>query len=314
MIDYKIEKKLPTTSKGKVIVKFEHDFDSTVVKQASGLIIPERYVIESGDEDADTAWGVTTDRKAINPQVIDILSGEYAGRRAFVHYGAFEVAKWLNDHQAVIPEAMILFFIEPISCVPGTYLGDEVYSEYEKTAAGIILSSSLETKEGVKIYITNIPENAHPLVRVGTTVITVDQFQYDLIYEGKKYIKVDQREIVGIETETGYEPIGDVVLVEYLPDPAWDEWKRKNHDDKEAYLDKYYPHMLRADAERLYPKNLETPEPKFTHARILAIGDKVKPGQFSIGNILLVYRNYGCVLPNRQWILNMDCIVGVVLG
>ena len=302
---------MPTTSRGNIIVKFEHDFESALVKQDSGLFVPERYMIEGGDEDADAAYGVTTDRKSINPQVINILSGEYAGRRAFVHYGAFEVAKWLDDHQAVIPEKMILFFIDPIQCVPGTYLGDEVYGEYERTASGIILSSDLETKEGVMIYITNVPENAHPKVTFGSLIVTIDAFQYDLRYEGKKYIKVDEREIIGVKTEKGYQPIGNVVLVENLPDLEWDKWKRESEDKREEYVDKFYPHLDKTHARSLYPKHLELPEPKFTHVRCVAIGELVK--NIEPGDKLLVYRNHGCILPNKQWILNMDVIIGIIM-
>jgi len=301
-----------TPTNGNIIVKFEYDKSSALVKQDSGLFVPERYVIEEGDEDADTAWGVTTDRRKINPKVVDILSDGYAGHRAFVHYGAFEVAKWIDEERAAIPAKMILFLVDPIRCMPGTYLGDEVHSEYERTSSGIILSTSLETKEPVKIKIKYLPEDCNPLVDIRTVVITVDAFQYDLIYNGQKYIKVDEREIVGIETNDGYLPVGDVVLVEYLPDPAWEQWKIANEDAREEYVDKHYPHLDKAHARTLYPKHLETPEPRFTYASVLAIGDKVKPGRMSVGDKLLVYRNHGCILPNRQCILNMDIIIGVV--
>lgn len=338
-------KKQPTPINGYIIVEFHYDHSQSVVQQDNGLFVPERYVIESGDEDADAAWGVTTDRKAINPQIVDILSGEYTGKRAFVHYGAFEVAKWLSqdrvaDGRAVIPEKMIFFFVDPIECMPGNYLGEEVFGEYERTDSGIILSTSLELKEAVLIEITHVPKYVNGLIMVGRTVVTVDAFQYDLVYAGKKYIKVDEREIVGIKVqptipkeaspwpfndvtpeELGfrpivpyYLPIGDVVLVDYLPDPEWEEWKINNEDRREEYVDKYYPHLDKTVARGLYPKNLETPEPKFTTAKIVAIGDKVKPGEFVIGDRIMVYRNHGCRLPNSQWILSMDVIIGVING
>jgi hypothetical protein len=299
-------------SAANVIVKFEHDFDSTVVKQASGLIVPERYIIEEGDEDADTAWGVTTDRKLINPQVINILSGDYAGRRAFVHYGAFEIAKWLDDHQAIIPDKMILFFIDPIACVPGTYLGEEVYGELEKTASGIFLTPQLEEKEGVKVKITHLPVDAHSLIVVGTIVITVDSFQYDFIYEGKKYIKVDKREIIGIQTDSGYQPISSNVLVEYIPDADLAERIAEN-DRRRAqrdYIDKHHLHISEAYTKGLDPNYLDVPEPKVTYARCMAVGQQVK--NICPGDKLLIQRNHGCILPNRQWILNTELIMGVI--
>jgi hypothetical protein len=301
-----------TPSTGNILVKFDHDRSSTLVKQDNGLFVPERYVIEEGDEDADTAWGVTTDRKMINPQVIDILSGEHKSKRAFVHYGAFEVCKWVDEESAVIPEKMILFFVDPIQCVSGTYLGEEVFGELPKTASGIYLTPQLETKEGVKVCITHVPDNAHPVVQVGTVVITVDAFQYDLIYEGKKYIKVDQREIVGVETSDGYVPVGKTILVEYLPDAALAERVAEN-DKRRAqrdYIDKHFIHISEAYTKGLDPAYLDVPEPKTTYARVLSVGEDVQ--QVETGDKVLVQRNYGCLLPNKQWIINADIALAVI--
>ncbi len=297
-----------TPKTGFIIVSFEYDKSTSLVQQDSGLFIPERYVIEEGDEDADPAWGVTTDRKAINPQRVTIRSGTCAGKRAFVHYGAFEVAKWLDDDTALIPEAMVLFFIDPIQCVPSAYLGEEVFTPDERTASGIILSTNLEPKEGVLINITHVPKNG--TVPVGTTVVTIDSFQYDLTYEGKKHIKVDEQEIVGIRVGSTYAPVGNAILVEYLPDPEWERWKINNEDKREAYVDKFYPHLDKVYARTLYPANLITPEPKFAYVSVVSVGGAVS--QVGVGDKLLIYRSHGCLLPNNQWIINTDIVLGVV--
>ena len=305
---------------GKILVTFEYDHSQTTVKTDSGFFIPERYVIEEGDEDADTAWGVTTDRKLINPKVINILSGVHAGKRAFVHYGAFEIAKWVSadrvkDGRAVIPEKMILFFIDPIACVPGTYLGEEVFGDLPKTASGIYLTAQLEEKEGVKVRITHVPFDAHQMIKVGTTVITVDAFQYDLTYDGKKYIKVDKSEIIGIETADGYEPIGNTILVEYLPDEKLadrvaENDRRRAHRD---YIDKHFIHISEAYTKGIDPNYLDVPEPKTTMAKVIAIGDRICQKEWhdglNLGDTVMIMRNHGCVLPNGQWILNMDLVL-----
>lgn len=296
-----------------IIVKFDYDKSSSTIKLDSGLIVPERYVIEEADGDAQTAWGVTTDRRLINPQIIDVLSGKYTGVRAFVHYGAFEVCKWLDEEHAVIPSKMMLFCVEPIQCLPGIYLGEEVFGELPKTVSGIYLTPQMEDKVGIKIKITHAPEKAHPLIQVGSTVITIDAFQYDLTYQGKKYIKLEESEIIGVEQNGEYIPLGNSVLVEYLPDVDL-EARIVENDRRRAqrdYIDKNRMHISDKYTRGLDPDYLDVPEPKTIFAKIMAIGDLITDKSLQMGDKLLVLRNYGCILPNKQWILNMDLVLGV---
>ena len=305
-----------TPRQGNIVVKFHYDHSQTLVKTDTGLFVPERYMIEGGDEDADAAYGVTTDRKLINPPIVDILSGVHQGKRAFVFYGAFEIAKWLSDDRvadgrAIIPDKMLLFFIDPISCLPKTYLGDEVFEEGPRTESGIWLTPTIETKQGVLIKITHIPANN--IVDIGNTVVTVDQYQYDLTYQGRKYIKLDESEIIGVQTQAGYLPIGNKVLVGYLPDVDLEERVAEN-DKRRAqrdYIDKHHIHISEAYTRGLDPDYLDVPEPKLTNARVIAVGGDVRE-ELNPGDKLLIYRNYGCILPNKQWIIGIDTIVGVV--
>lgn len=292
---------------GHIIVKFDYDKSATAIKQPNGLYIPERYVIEDGDEDAEAAWGVTTDRRLINPQVIHIFSGQYNGKRAFVHYGAFEVAKRIDGDSVAIPEKMILFLIDPLQCMPNTYLGEEVFGELPKTASGIYITPQLETKEGVLIRITHVPKDS--MVKVGDIVVTIDQNQYELTHEGKKYIKLDEDEIVGIKTADGYLPVENRVLVYLLPDSGLQERVSENDRRRKMrdYVDHNRLHISENYTKGLDPDYLDVPEPKFTHARVL-----VGSGQIQQGDKVLIHRNYGCRLPNSQWILSMDLILAVV--
>lgn len=318
-----------------IIVLFDYDWNSSLVAQPNGLVIPERFVIESGDEDADTAYGVTTDRRLINPQTVTVVQGnedwlntvnntypEYERDqilkltpliipgRYFVHYGAFEVANWLDkEHHGTIPGKMLLFGIDPIRCMQGTYLGEEVFGELPRTESGIYLTPQMETKEGVLVRVTHVPEDGK--VEVGDVVVTIDQFQYDLWYDGKKYIKVDDSEIVGVKTADGYRPFGNRVLVDLLPDADLSE--RIAENDRRRALRDYVDHN-RLHISEDYTKGLDTdyldvPEPKLTQARVVAIGDGK---ELSVGDKLLIHRNYGCGLPNNQWILSMDLILGVI--
>lgn len=296
-----------------IIVKFDFNKKDGAVKQANGIYIPERYLIEGDDEDAPAAYGVTTNRKLINPQVVDIYSGQFKGKRAFVYYGAFEIAKWLDDDFALIPETTIFFLVNPIECMPGTYLGDEVFTSGPKTESGIWLTPIAETKDGVKIKITYLPENPHPLIKIGTTVITVDSFQYDLEFEGKKYIKLKESEIIGIETENGIIPIGDRVMVEYIPDEDLAERIAEN-DRRSAqrdFIGKSFLHIDENYARGLNKDYLDLEEPKTTRAKVIAAGDTCK---LNVDDVLIVHRYYGCKLLTGQWILNMDAIYGNIVG
>lgn len=318
-----------------IIVLFDHDWGSPYVKQHSGILIPERYVLEDGDEDAPTANAVQTDRRLINPQTVTVVQGNGAWLklvadtypeyerdailkahplitpgRYFVHYGAFEVAKWIDkEHHGAIPGKMLLFGIDPIRCMQGTYLAEEIFSELPQTASGIYLTPQLETKEGILVRITHAPEDS--LVSVGDIVVTVDQFQYDLWYEGKKYIKIEDSEIVGVKTDLGgFQPMGNRVLVDLLPDADLSERIAENDRRRKMrnYIDHNRLHVSENYTKGLDPDYLDVPEPKLTHAIVVASGSR----DVMAGDKLLIHRNYGCRLPNNQWILSMDLILGIL--
>jgi co-chaperonin GroES (HSP10) len=320
---------IPTN--GNIIVKFEHNKNDGAVKQANGLYIPERYLIEGDDEQAQAAYGVTTNRKLINPQICTVIENNQAyynfisekypepertmelkrmniipkGSRVFVYYGAYEIANFIDDDMALIPASTVLFILDPIQCMPGTYLGDEVYAEGPKTESGIWTTPIAETKDGVKIIITHLPANNNPLIKVGSAVITIDSFQYDLEIEGKKHIKLNESQIIGLETEDGVIPLGDRVLVEYLPD--FDLAERTAENDKRSaqrdFIDKSGLHLGENYAKGIDENYLDVKEPKTTRAKIISIGAGVKRG-FKVGDNLLIHRNFGCKMLNGQWILN----------
>lgn len=314
------------------------------VPTVGGIIVPERYLIQEADElGENNAYGVNTNRKAINPQVVTVIKGNGAwlnqiketypdyereeilkstplipdGKRYFVYYGAYEIAKWLTDKQALIPSKTIFFGIEPIEPMPNTYLGEEVFSEGDKTQSGIYTTPYAERKEGILIRITHIPKEGHvsygdKLIAVGDIVVTIDQHQYDLRFEDKKYIKLKGTEIVGVKTEDGYVPTGDRVLIEYLPDSDLQE--RIAENDRRAnlldFMEKNGLHYTATDLEPLK-------EPKTVTARLLAIGNDVNLktliGEIAIGDEAIVFRNYGHLLEKDLWITSIENVVGVLV-
>lgn len=292
-----------------ILVKFDP------VPTVGGIIMPERYLIQEADTPGENnAYGVSTNRKAINPQIVTILSGEHKDKKAFVYYGAYEIAKWPEgiDGIAIIPDTTIFFFIDPIEPVAATYLGEEVFSEGDKTESGIYITPYAERKEGILIRIIHIPKEgqvsyADKLIAVGDIVVTIDQHQYDLRFEDKKYIKLKATEIVGVKTEDGYVPTGDRVLIEYLPDSDLQE--RVTENDRRAglldFMEKNGLHYTVTDLEPLK-------EPKTVNARILAIGNDVN-SEATIGDEAIVFRNYGQLLKKDLWITSIENVVGVLV-
>src|SRR3982750_2368116 len=123
----------------------------------SGLILPERYLIQEADKDDEhDAYGIVTDRRLINPQIINVLSGPYKGYKAFVYYGAYEIRVPVEDGACLIPMRTLYFLIDPVVMFPGFYLGEEVFTQGEQTASGIFITPYAEKKEGVKFNLTNV--------------------------------------------------------------------------------------------------------------------------------------------------------------
>lgn len=310
-----------TPAKNNILVKFDP------VPSIGGIIIPERYKIQEGDEEDNDAYGVTTNRKAINPQVVTIVkskSGSLDGRRAFVYYGAYEIAHWPEPELAIIPEHTILFFIDPIEPYDGTYLGEEVFTDGVKTKSGIYITPYAEKKEPVMIRVTHIPQHGGvqyggKYIQPGDVVVTVDSYQYDLHFREKKYIKLKSPEIIGVQTSDGYVPTGDRVLIEYLPDADLLERIAENDKRKEQLeiASKYHLHIGDMPGGEL-PEHLKpVKEPKTVQAKLLAIADSVNLktliGHISVGDEVMVFRNYGCILPNGQWLTPVDNVIGIMV-
>lgn len=301
----------------------------------AGLTLPERYVIQETEQDDEvTAYGVVTDRRLINPQTINVLSGPYKGYKAFVYYGAYEIRVPVEDGTWLIPERCMYFLISDgkIIMLPGFYLGEEVFTQGEQTASGIYITPYAEKKEGVKIKLTNVCENEQ--YKPGDTVITVDPYQYTLTFEGKKYVKLTEDNIIGIERDGEVIPTNNTALIQYLLDPEADERVAENDRRRERrdLLNKFAIHYSDANAKGEDPYLMDVPEPKTVQAKLLACAAKMKKRivregiEFEdksgsvkekigakIGDTLLVLRNFGCILPNGNWLVNMDTILGRIV-
>lgn len=194
----------------RILVTFEHEPQST-------LIIPERFMVQ--DDEEGSHYAVTTDRRLINPQLVNILQDDHhglTGKKAFVHYGASEVCEWLDTETAFLKPEMIFFFIEPdgtLTCSPNTYLGETILNETVRTESGIYLTPDGGEIAVCRVRLNRIPAQAHEL-GIGDEVITIDNSQYMLKYGGRKYVKLKYSEIVAVIRDGEAHPVGQFLLIE----------------------------------------------------------------------------------------------------
>lgn len=204
-----------TPSNQNILVTFEP------IATASGLIIPERYLIQDDEDDGGKHYGVVTDRKLINPQVCRVVrGGQFEGERVFVYYGAYEIAQWVSETEALIPERTVFFVIdgEALHPVNDIYLGQTIWEDGEKTASGIYTTPNGGGMAVCRIRITHVPENSTD-ISVGDVIITIDNSQYILDYGGVKHVKVSKQHIIGMLGTDGIVPVWPYLLVDDVPEP-----------------------------------------------------------------------------------------------
>jgi co-chaperonin GroES (HSP10) len=286
-----------------ILVEFE---EKPKLSEKLDLVMPDRYLIQEADQEGETnAYGVVTDRRTINPQIIKVIQGNESiprGSRCFVHYGAFEIAKWYNG-QAIIRASMVFFMLDPIRPFEGNYLAEEIVVEGEKTESGIYLTPTVETKLPCNVRILYIPEIS--ILNVGDEVITIDAANYTLKFEDKTYIKLKESEIIGKVVNGETIPLGKNILIEYM-DEDLSEIIADN-DRKDFSKDFALKHRLFIPDIDL----TQSPPPKTVPAKILAIGPEVNRLAFSgdIGDEATALRGRGVLLPNNKWIVNLDTIL-----
>lgn len=136
-----------------------------------------------------------------NPQICTVIHSSAhhpykVGDKLFVNYLAWEWREKTEDGHLI--EADSVFFVigtdGSLSMEPHTYLGEAIYAEDVVTTSGILLSSG--KKDNLRVRITHIPPNSD--FEVGDTIVSIDKNNYELTYQGKKYVKITTDEIVGV--------------------------------------------------------------------------------------------------------------------
>jgi len=178
------------------------------------LLKPDRYLFQDSTSDGEASKTVqVTDRRLVNPQICRVLApnSRYnqlkAGDSLFVHYGAIEASEslkmdYIDCH--FIDAGMVFFRIGEDGVIypqPNIYIGEVVEVEAARTESGIYLTAQATIKQERRIRILFVPEDND--YEPGDVVVTVDDYQYELDFNGKKYIKLDERYIVGKVLQNG---------------------------------------------------------------------------------------------------------------
>lgn len=270
-----------TPSNSNILVRFHEEIETP-----SNLIIPERYTVheKAYDGDNETRTAVTTDRRLINPQIVDVLSGEYEGETAFVYYGAYETAVWPDD-RAIIQERNLLFLLNPIRPLPGIQLGEEVFVEGDRTESGIYRSTNTGGVDGIKVKILYG-------TMAGKTIVTQDSAQYWLLYGGKKYLMVRDKFIAAYYEGEKLTPTGTNVIAELAP---LDTSIEKHNEGIRAHLDFLNRHGMHYDPKQFVMKE----QPKIVEAMVN-------------GQKWLVQRSG--VKVDGVWVLEKDALLGELIS
>jgi co-chaperonin GroES (HSP10) len=126
------------------------------------------------------------------------------GDKLFLHYMAHETAKYANEETKeafVLAEYVLFTFMDDGSykIVDGVYFGEQVLTEDEKTAGGIIINVLGQKPKLCQIKLTHVPSNA--IFEAGQVILSIDNYQYKVNVDGKTYIMLREREIVGTVIE-----------------------------------------------------------------------------------------------------------------
>jgi hypothetical protein len=284
-----------------ILVRFHPEIDTP-----AGIIIPERYTVynQTMEGDNESRMGVTTDRRLINPQTVDVLSGEYDGQVAFVYYGAYELGKLVDEERYIIPENNLLFLCDPVRPMPGIYLCERIWNEGERSGK-LYTTPNAGSYDAIRMRITHTPPDSE--LKQGQTIITTSPAQYELRYEGHKYVMVRERFIAGYDEDT---PYGDNLLVEYLPDA--DSPERDAYNDKIRqqidFMKHHGMHYNEADFQLMQP-------PKFVEAVILKVcaDERKYPKLNGEQKKCLIHRNTGVRLSGSRWLLPQEALIAMVV-
>lgn len=183
------------------------EYDLSHNRIINGLYRPTDWVFENSDQkDGATVYDTNRNKKETNPQIATVIVSNdncpyQIGDKVFTHYLSFDSPNSMDldgKEYTVTTYQNIFFKINDdgsYTMSPRTYLGEQVYSEGERTASGIYTTPFAEIKETLRIKLTHVPEESE--YQVGDIIVSADDYQYEIDIYGKKLIKITEEWIYG---------------------------------------------------------------------------------------------------------------------
>lgn len=193
------------------------EFDLDHNRKINGLYRPETWVFENSDQkEGDVVYDTNRNKKETNPQIATVIVSNdncpyKVGDKVFTHYLSFDSPNAIDldgKEYTVTTYQNIFFRINEdgtYEMADRTYLGEQVYSEGEKTASGIYTTPFAEVKETLRIKLTHVPEGSQ--YQVGDIIVSADDYQYEIDIYGKKFIKITKEWIYGKMVDEKFKPM-----------------------------------------------------------------------------------------------------------
>lgn len=157
------------------------------------------------DDYGNTKFEENTNYLETKPQICEVLTANSKypykkGDRLFCHYMAFESSQFgdILTYEAFINASFVILTIEPdgsYTMAEDTYLAEQVLTDDEMTPNGIIINAFGGRPKLCELRVINSPKQGR--FSPGEVVMSIDNYNYPCEIEGKNYIMIRDREIVG---------------------------------------------------------------------------------------------------------------------
>ena len=186
-------------------VKFDGSHNS-VYDLGNGIILEraDAWEHDEGTAEQHKLVNHNVNKIDVNPQLARVIvAGEnpffQEGDLVFTHYLAFENMEPIElygEEYSIIDDELVMFkIVDGEKVMPdGCFLAEQIIDKEMKLESGLIINV-VENKKALTVKITHVPEKVSH-IKLNDTVLSIDDFNYEFPYEGKKYVFIREEEIV----------------------------------------------------------------------------------------------------------------------
>lgn len=183
-------------------VQFDEEHNRVVKFGDLEIARPNGWVYEDHGGD-QTMYDVNRDLKNTVPQIATIIKpnknyGLVEGDTVYTHYLQYDMAITVDGVKYIKFNA-IFFKVNgehDYEMADGILLAKRIVVEAPRTASGIFLTADEDKKEPLRLEVTHVPRDTD--IKVGDTIITADDNQYEINLHNEKYVKITPDWIVGV--------------------------------------------------------------------------------------------------------------------